>query len=59
MAMKESMEILLSTEDRPEVERITDLVKRMDSSEQSKMLIFIQGIKFAESFMASDKGVEA
>lgn len=48
-----NIETLLKAEDKPEVEKITSLLKSMDSSVQNKMLIFIQGAKFAEGFAES------
>lgn len=48
--MTDNMEVLLNTKDKPEVERITALIKSLDSSEQNKMLVFMQGVKFAENF---------
>lgn len=55
--MAENMETLLNTEDKLEVERITALIKDMDSSEQNKLLIFMQGIKFAENFQTAQKKI--
>lgn len=55
--MAENMETLLNTEDKLEVERITALIKDMDSSEQNKLLIFMQGIKVAENFQTAQKKI--
>lgn len=44
-----NMTVLLKTEDRPEVESVTKLIKKMSESEQNNMLVFLQGVKFAET----------
>lgn len=53
--MTKSMETLLKTEEKPEVDKITALVKGMDEEKQDKMLIFMQGVKFAENLHAVDR----
>lgn len=50
--MKDNVDVLLRTEDKQEVENITKLIKTMSESEQNKMLIFLQGVKFAETLKA-------
>lgn len=50
--MAENMEILLKTEDKQEVDKVVALIKSMNSAEQNKMLIFMQGVKFAENLHA-------
>lgn len=47
--MTKDIDILIKTEDRTEVENVTKLIKTMSESEQNKMLIFLQGVKFAET----------
>lgn len=42
-------DVLIKTEDKPEVDNVTKLIKTMSKSEQDKMLIFLQGVKFAEA----------
>lgn len=50
-------DVLIKTEDKPEVEKVTRLIKTMNKSEQNNMLIFLQGVKFAKSVeMAEMKG---
>ena len=44
-----NMEILLKQEARQETDKIIALLKSMSVTEQSKMLIFMQGVKFAEN----------
>lgn len=46
--MANDMDILFKTEDKPEIEKITKLIKTMDDNEQNNMLIFMQGVKFNE-----------
>ena len=46
------MDVLIKTEDRTEVDNVTKLIKTMSESEQNKMLIFLQGVKFAEALKA-------
>lgn len=48
--MAKDVDVLIKTEDKPEVDNVTRLIKTMSDSEQSKMLIFLQGVKFAERF---------
>lgn len=50
--MAKDVDILIKTEDKPEVDNVTRLIKTMSDSEQSKMLIFLQGVKFAEALKA-------
>lgn len=47
--MTKNMDILFKTEDKPEIENIKKLIITMSESEQNKMLIFLQGVKFAET----------
>lgn len=47
--MAKDMDALIKTEDRAEVDNITKLIKAMSDSERNKMLIFLQGVKFAET----------
>ncbi len=47
--MAEGMEVLIKTEDKQEVEKITALIKSMSTTEQNNMLFFIQGAKFTEN----------
>lgn len=47
--MAKDMDVLIKTEDRTEVDNVTKLIKTMSESEQNKMLIFLQGVKFAEA----------
>lgn len=51
-AMAKDMDVLIKTEDRTEVDNVTKLIKTMSESEQNKMLIFLQGVKFAEALKA-------
>lgn len=50
--MAKDMDVLIKTEDKPEVDNVTKLIKTMSESEQNKMLIFLQGVKFAEELKA-------
>lgn len=50
--MAKDVDVLIKTEDKPEVDNVTRLIKTMSDSEQSKMLIFLQGVKFAEALKA-------
>lgn len=50
--MTKDMDVLIKTEDKPEVDNVTRLIKTMSESEQNKMLIFLQGVKFAETLKA-------
>ena len=50
--MAKDMDVLIKTEDRTEVDNVTKLIKTMSESEQNKMLIFLQGVKFAEALKA-------
>ncbi len=50
--MAKDMDTLIRTEDKPEVDNVTKLIKTMSESEQGKMLIFLQGVKFAEALKA-------
>lgn len=47
--MAKDMDILIKTEDRTEIDNLTKLIKNMSESEQQKILIFLQGVKFAEA----------
>ena len=50
--MEKDMDVFIKTEDKPEVDNVTRLIKTMSESEQNKMLIFLQGVKFAETLKA-------
>lgn len=50
--MAKNVDVLIKTEDKPEVDNVTRLIKTMSDSEQRKMLIFLQGVKFAEELKA-------
>lgn len=50
--MAKDMDVLFKTEDRAEVDNVTKLIKSMSENEQNKMLIFLQGVKFAEALKA-------
>lgn len=50
--MAKDMDVFIKTEDKPEVDNVTRLIKTMSESEQNKMLIFLQGVKFAETLKA-------
>lgn len=50
--MEKDMDVLIKTEDKTEVDNVTKLIKTMSESEQNKMLIFLQGVKFAEALKA-------
>lgn len=50
--MTKDMDVLIKTEDKPEVDNVTKLIKTMSESEQNGMLIFLQGVKFAEVLKA-------
>ena len=43
------MELIVKAELQPETDRLTKLIQTMDESEQSKMNIFVQGMKFAQT----------
>lgn len=45
--MAEQMEILLKTERKPEAEEVLRLLDEMTPAEQQKILVFMQGVKFA------------
>ncbi|MFR2009971.1 MAG: hypothetical protein ACLS49_00430 [Christensenellales bacterium] len=47
--MSKDMDTLIKTEDKPEVDNITKLIKKMNDSELNNMFIFLQGVKFAET----------
>lgn len=51
-------EILIKTEDRQEVEKITALIKSMNTTEQKNMLFFMQGAKFAENLRTTENEQE-
>ncbi len=46
--MTEQMEILLKTEQKPEVETVLQLLDELTPAEQQEMLIFMQGVRFAK-----------
>lgn len=46
--MAEQMEILLKTERKPEAEEVLRLLDEMTPAEQQKILVFMQGVKFAK-----------
>ena len=50
--MAKDVDILIKTENKTEVDNVTRLIKTMNDSEQNKMLIFLQGVKFAEALKA-------
>lgn len=54
-AKEHHMETLLDTKNKPEVDKIIALIKGMSSEEQSKMLIFVQAVKFAENLHKTTK----
>ncbi len=47
--LAKDMDTLIKTEDKPEVDNITKLIKKMNDSELNNMFIFLQGVKFAET----------
>lgn len=55
--MAKDMDVLIKTEDKPEVENVTRLIKSMSDVEQNKMLIFLQGVKFAKTMSESREKV--
>lgn len=57
--MEREMDILFKTEDRPELDNITKLIKAMSESEQNKILIFLQGVNFAESLKSQQERQKA
>lgn len=42
-------ETIYKKEEKPEVDRFVELIKKMNDSEQSNMLIFMQGVQFAKN----------
>lgn len=36
-------------EEKPEIDRFVELIKHMDDGTQNNMLIFMQGVQFAEN----------
>lgn len=50
--MVKDIDTLIKTEDKPEVDNITKLIKKMNDSELNKMFIFMQGVKFAQTLNA-------
>lgn len=46
--MAEQMEILLKAEKKTEAEEVLRLLDEMTQAEQEKMLVFMQGVKFAK-----------
>ncbi len=40
---------IFKKEEKPEIDRFVDLIKHMDDGTQNKILIFMQGVQFAES----------
>lgn len=53
--MVEGMDTILKTEIKPETGELTKMIQTMDESEQSKMLIFVQGIKFAQTLEKTEE----
>ena len=47
--MAKDIDVLIRTEDKPEIEKITKLIKTMNDNEKTNMLIFLQGVKFNET----------
>lgn len=50
----EQMEMLLKSDNKPGVLEITQLLNRLDTSEQKEMLLFIQGMIFAKACRAGN-----
>lgn len=50
--MAKNMDIILKTEEKPEVDKITEMLRSLDDGEKGKMLIFMQGVKFAKETAA-------
>ena len=48
-------ELIVKTELQPEAECLTQLIQTLDGSEKSKMAIFIQGFKFAQSLEKTEE----
>lgn len=42
-------ETIYKKEEKPEVDRFVGLIKKMNDSEKSNMLIFMQGVQFAKN----------
>ena len=53
--MTENMEILLRTEDKPELDKITTFIKSMDEEKQDKIKFFIEGANFVANLYAGSK----
>ena len=51
---KTNMDTLFKTEDKPEIDKIVELVKCMNEKEQSGLLIFLQAVNFAETLKAAE-----
>lgn len=55
----ENMEIFLKTRDKPEIDKITAILKTMSDTEKDKMLIFMQGMELGRNLALSEReGVE-
>lgn len=46
--MEKELDVLLRTEDRPEIDGYTEFLKSISEAKQNKMLFFLEGVKFAE-----------
>lgn len=46
--MAEQMEVLLKADRKPEEEKILGFLGEMSQAEQEKMLVFMQGVRFAK-----------
>ena len=40
---------IFKTEEKPEIDRFVELIQHMDDGTQNRILIFMQGVKFAEN----------
>lgn len=41
--------VLYKKEEKPEIDRFVELIKNMDEGTQKRILIFMQGVHFAEN----------
>lgn len=46
---KTTMEMLLATENKGEAEQINDFVQTLNTGEQARLLIFLEGVRFARN----------
>ncbi|MDE6566916.1 MAG: hypothetical protein K2K70_04170 [Lachnospiraceae bacterium] len=53
--MNHGMEILLDSKEKPEMDKITSLIKEMSDTDQDKMLFFLQGVRFAKGFQNTEQ----